>query len=181
MSELSIPILETERLRLTALAARHFDDYAAMLADPGSTRWVGDGQPLDRTNAWRSLAMLLGHWQLRGCGMWALELKDGGEFVGRAGLMHPEGWPDVELGWMLKPGHRHHGYATEAGRAVLDFAWRQLHLPRVISLVRIGNEASDRVAERLGGEHIEDMDFYGSHNHVFAYYPPVREARRAYG
>ncbi|MEW5297992.1 MAG: hypothetical protein WDW36_001159 [Sanguina aurantia] len=121
-----------------------------MLGDPDSTRWIGDGQPLDRTNAWRSLAMLLGHWQLRDCGMWALELKDTGEFIGRAGLMYPDGWPDLELGWMLKPGHRHHGYATEASKAVLEFAWRHLHAPRVISLIRIGNEASDRVAERLG-------------------------------
>jgi ribosomal-protein-alanine N-acetyltransferase len=151
-----IPILETARLRLTALTEQHFNDYAAMLADPDSTRWIGDGEPLDRTNAWRSLAMLLGHWQLRGCGMWALE-----------------------LGWMLKPEHRHHGYATEAGNAVLEFAWNHLRVPRVISLVRIGNEASDRVAERLGGEHIEDMDFYGSHSHVFAYYPPHRERRQA--
>lgn len=181
MPELPIPTLETARLRLTALGARHFEEYAAMLADPDSTRWVGDGQPLDRTNAWRSLAMLLGHWQLRGYGMWALELKDSGEFVGRAGLMYPEGWPDTELGWMLKPGHRHHGYATEAGHAVLQFAWQQLHLPRVISLIRVGNDASDRVAERLGGEHIKDMEFYGSDNHVFAYYPPLRESRRAYG
>lgn len=175
-----IPTIETARLRLTALTERHFDDYAAMLADPDSTRWVGDGQPLDRTNAWRSLAMLLGHWALRGYGMWALELKETGEFIGRAGLMNPDGWPDLELGWMLKPEHRHQGYATEAGNAALDFAWNQLHSRRVISLVRIGNEASDRVAERLGGEHIENMDFYGSHNHVFAYYPPFREPHRAY-
>jgi RimJ/RimL family protein N-acetyltransferase len=175
-----IPTLETPRLRLTALATRHFDDYAAMLADPDSTRWIGDGQPLDRTGAWRSLAMLLGHWELRGCGMWALELKDTGKFIGRAGLMYPEGWPDLEMGWMLKPEFRHRGFATEAGRAVLDFAWNQMRAPRVISLVRIGNEASDRVAERLGGEHIEDMDFCGSHNHVFAYYPPYREPRRAW-
>jgi RimJ/RimL family protein N-acetyltransferase len=111
--------------------------------------------------------------------MWALELKSTGEFIGRAGLMYPEGWPDLELGWMLKPEHRHHGYATEAGNAVLEFAWNHLQAPRVISLVRIGNDASDRVAERLGGEHIEDMDFYGSHSHVFAYYPPHRERRQA--
>lgn len=175
-----IPTLETARLRLTALTEKHFDDYAAMLADHDSTRWVGDGQPLDRTNAWRSLAMLLGHWALRGYGMWALELRETGEFIGRAGLMNPDGWPDLELGWMLKPEHRHQGYATEAGNASLDFAWNQLHARRVISLVRIGNEASDRVAERLGGEHIENMDFYGSHNHVFAYYPPFREPHRAY-
>jgi RimJ/RimL family protein N-acetyltransferase len=174
-----IPTLETARLRLTALSASHFDDYAAMLADPTSTRWVGDGEPLDRGHAWRSLAMLLGHWQLRGYGMWALELKDSGAFAGRAGLMYPEGWPDIELGWMLKSEYRHHGYATEACHAILDFAWNQLRTQRVISLVRVGNEASDRLAERLGGEHIEDMDFCGSYNHVFAYYPPYRESRRA--
>ncbi|WP_266181138.1 GNAT family N-acetyltransferase [Dyella humicola] len=177
---IDIPVLETARLRLTALGERHFETYAAMLADPASTRWVGDGQPLDRTNAWRSLAMLIGHWQLRGYGMWALELKETGEFVGRAGLMQPEGWPDLELGWMLRPEFRHHGYATEAGNAILEFAWRRLNAQRVISLVRIGNDASDRVAERLGGEHIDDMDFFGTNNHVFAYYPPYREQRRAY-
>ena len=177
---INIPVLETARLRLTALGERHFENYAAMLADPASTRWVGDGQPLDRTNAWRSLAMLIGHWQLRGYGMWALEMKETGEFIGRAGLMQPEGWPDLELGWMLRPEFRHHGYATEAGNAILEFAWCMLNAQRVISLVRIGNDASDRVAERLGGEHIDDMDFFGTNNHVFAYYPPYPEQRRAY-
>lgn len=178
---MDIPVIETPRLRLTALTEQHFNEYATMLADPDSTRWVGDGAPLDRADAWRSLAMLLGHWQLRGYGMWALELIESGEFIGRAGLMCPEGWPDLELGWMLKPTYRHQGYATEASNAILDFTWTHLHAPRVISLVRIGNDASDRLAKRLGGEHLEDMDFYGSHSHVFAYYPPHRETRRAYG
>ncbi|GAB3034650.1 MULTISPECIES: GNAT family N-acetyltransferase [Oleiagrimonas] len=169
-----IPILETPRLRLTALAERHFDDYAEMLADPESTRYVGSGVPLDRVNAWRSMAMLLGHWTLRGFGMWAVERREDDQFVGRVGLMFPEGWPNIELGWMLRPEHRGQGYATEAGRAALDFAWRQLRIPRVISLVRDGNEASDRVAKRLGGEYIEAIDFLGSPTHVFAYYPPQR-------
>ena len=81
MAMSDIPVLETPRLRLTALTERHFDDYAKMLADAESTRWIGDGQPLDRMNAWRSMAMLLGHWALRGCGMWAIELKDSGDFT----------------------------------------------------------------------------------------------------
>lgn len=178
---LSIPVIETPRLRLTAFTEAHFNDYAAMLADPESTRWVGDGQPLDRMNAWRSMAMLLGHWTLRGCGMWAIELKDDNQFIGRAGLMCPEGWPDLELGWMLKPEFRHLGYATEAGEAILHFAWEQLHVQRVISMVRIGNEACDHVAERLGAEHIDNIDFLGAHTHLFAYYAPHREVRRAAG
>lgn len=176
---LEIPEIETARLRLTALAERHFDDYAAMLADLDSTRFIGDGQPLDRTNAWRSLAMLLGHWQLRGCGMWALERKSDGAFVGRAGLMNPDGWPDLELGWMLSSEHRHHGYATEASAAVLDFAWAALHAPRTISLIRPGNVAAEHVAQRLGGEPIEEIDFYGARAQVFAYYPPHQGRLRA--
>src|SRR5690349_2295208 len=111
---IDIPQLETERLRLTAFGERHFEAYASMLADASSTRFIGDGEPLDRMNAWRSMAMLLGHWALRGYGMWAVELRHSGEFVGRVGLHYPEGWPDLELGWMLVPEHRRKGYATEA-------------------------------------------------------------------
>src|SRR5699024_2439172 len=79
--------IETPRLRLTGFTERHFDRYAAMLADPTCTRWIGDGHALDRMNAWRSMAMLLGHWQLRGFGMWALENLADDTFVGRVGLM----------------------------------------------------------------------------------------------
>ena len=50
---LHIPTIETARLRLTALHERHFEAYAAMLADSETIRFVGDGQPLDRMNAWR--------------------------------------------------------------------------------------------------------------------------------
>jgi len=171
------PILETARLRLVALAARHFDAYAAMLADADTSRYIGDGRPLDRATAWRSLAMLIGHWQLRGYGMWAVERKDSGEFIGRAGLIHPEGWPDLELGWMLTPEARHHGYATEAAQAVQDYVWRELHAKRVISLVRLGNDASDRLAERLGGEVVDERDFLGFPCRFYAYHPPHVETR----
>lgn len=169
---IDIPQLETERLRLTAFGDRHFEAYAAMLADPSSTRFVGDGQPLDRMNAWRSMAMLLGHWALRGYGMWALELRDSGEFVGRVGLHHPEGWPDLELGWMLRPEHRHLGFATEAGRAALDFAFTKVNAPRAISLIRCENSASERVARRLGARQATTIDFLGGATLVYIYHPP---------
>lgn len=165
--------IETKRLRLTAFNDSHFNSYAAMLADPACTHWVGDGHTLDRMNAWRSMAMLLGHWQLRGYGMWALEERATGTFIGRVGLMCPEGWPDIDLGWMLHPDHRHHGYATEAGEAALQFAWETLRVPRVISLIREGDESSLGVVRRLGAEYIEDINFIGPTTRVFAYYPPA--------
>jgi RimJ/RimL family protein N-acetyltransferase len=142
-----------------------------MLADPSSTRFVGDGEPLDRMNAWRSMAMLLGHWALRGYGMWAVELKDSGEFVGRVGLHHPEGWPDLEIGWMLMPAQRRHGYATEAARAALDFTFSTLKAPRAISLIRLENAVSERVARRLGGRQATTIDFFGNTTLVYLYHP----------
>ncbi|HET6631179.1 MAG TPA: GNAT family N-acetyltransferase [Rhodanobacteraceae bacterium] len=169
-----IPVLETERLRLVAFGERHFDAYAAMLADPDSTRYINDGQPLDRMSAWRSMAMLLGHWALRGYGMWALERRDDDAFVGRVGLMHPVGWPDVELGWVVAAAHRKKGYATEAARAALDFAWHARRLPRVISLLREGDIASFSVARHLAGEAVDEIDFLGSPAHVIAYHPQAR-------
>jgi RimJ/RimL family protein N-acetyltransferase len=169
---MDIPVIETERLRLCAFAERHFEAYASMLADPSSTRFVGDGEPLDRMNAWRSMAMLLGHWVLRGYGMWAVELRDTGEFVGRIGLHRPEGWPDLELGWMLMPDQRRHGYATEGARAARDFAFDELSAQRLVSLIRIDNGASERIARRLGGRQATTIDFLGGATLVYVYHPP---------
>ncbi|HEY0178196.1 MAG TPA: GNAT family N-acetyltransferase [Dokdonella sp.] len=143
-----------------------------MLADPVSTRFIGDGQPLDRMNAWRSMAMLLGHWALRGYGMWAVELKESGAFVGRVGLHNPEGWPDLELGWMLLPQQRRLGYATEAARTALEFAFSALRTQRVISLIRVENAASERVARRLGGRQGTTIDFLGGATLVYVYHAP---------
>lgn len=168
---IQIPTLLTERLRLCALGEHHFEAYAAMLADPDNTRYIGDGQPLDRMNAWRSMAMLLGHWVLRGFGMWAVELRDSGEFIGRVGLHQPEGWPDLELGWMLVPAQRHQGYATEAARAALAFAFEQLHAQRAVSLIRNGNATSERLARRLGGRQATTIDFLGAATLVYIYHP----------
>ncbi len=169
-----IPTLHSSRLRLTALTEQHFEAYAAMLGDPQSTRFIGDGQALDRVNAWRSMAMLLGHWVLRGYGMWALERLDNGAFVGRAGLLKPEGWPDVELGWMIAPETRNQGYASEAATAVLDFAWQTLELNRVVSLIRPGDAASEHLARRLHGEQVNTIDLCGRRVRVYAYHPPPR-------
>jgi RimJ/RimL family protein N-acetyltransferase len=104
--------------------------------------------------------------------MWAVELKDTGVFVGRVGLHNPEGWPDLELGWMLMPDQRHQGYATEASRAVLDFAFNQLKAPRAISLIHLENSESERIARRLGGRQATTIDFLGHATLVYIYYPP---------
>jgi len=98
---LDIPILETQRLRLRSFHRGDFDDYAALRADPEVMRYLGGGEVWDRGRAWRHLAFLLGHWQLGGSGIWALEEKATGAFLGMVGFAHPEGWPGFELAWAL--------------------------------------------------------------------------------
>jgi RimJ/RimL family protein N-acetyltransferase len=161
-------LVETERLRLRVFRAEDIDAYLRILSDPEVLQYIGDGTPVDVVDAWRSMAAHVGHWQLRGYGLWAMELKATGELIGRAGIWYPQGWPDIEAGWTVAREHWGHGYATEAGREGLRRAFDELGRRHVISLIRPGNTRSIRVAEKLGGTlerhealHGEDALIYG--------------------
>ena len=78
--------LETARLRLRQIRESDLDAFAAFHADAEVMKFLGDGKPQDRGGAWRSMAGILGHWALRGFGMWAAELKETRACVGRIGL-----------------------------------------------------------------------------------------------
>lgn len=162
-----IPELETKRLRLRAFRNEDLDAYAAMCADPDVMRYLGTGATLSRSEAWRSMASFLGHWALRGYGMWALEEKATGALVGRAGFLNPEGWPGFELGWALGREHWGRGLAIEAARRALDFAFTDLDQPRVISLIRPENAPSIRVAERLGEVRAGEIELMGGACYVY--------------
>jgi RimJ/RimL family protein N-acetyltransferase len=141
--------LETERLRLRMFRDEDIDAYAAICADPDVMRYL-TGEPMTRFEAWRHMAMLVGHWTLRGYGMWAVEEKATGNVVGRIGFNNPEGWPGFELGWILGRSAWGKGYATEGARVALNYAFTEMGRDHVISVIRPGNEASIKVAERLG-------------------------------
>ena len=96
------------------------DDVDALqpLFDAEVVRYL-DGVVPSREDMWRGLCSWLGHWELRGYGMWTWVEKDSGTVVGRGGLWYPLGWPQLEVGWMLGRAYWGHGYATEVGRAAL--------------------------------------------------------------
>ena len=143
-------ILETTRLILRMFRESDIDAYAEMCADSEVMRYIGNGKPLSRAEAWRNMAMMLGHWELRGYGLWAVEERASGAMIGRVGCWNPEGWPGFELGWMLRRTYWGHGFATEAARVALDYAFEELNQLHVISVIQPANQASIRVAERLG-------------------------------
>jgi RimJ/RimL family protein N-acetyltransferase len=149
-------MLETERLRLRMFTKDDLEPYCAMGADPEVMRFVGEGKPLTRTDAWRHIAIFLGTWQLRGYGTWAVEDKASRQFLGRVGYIHPEGWPGIELGWALARPFWGRGLATEAARACLKHCFSSFGFTRVVSLIHPENRRSIAVAERLG-ESKEDL------------------------
>lgn len=143
--------LETDRLRLSPCVLEEFESYAAMYAEPEVMRYVAaDGKPLSRFAAWQSFSAQVGHWKLRGFGLFTAKERATGKFVGRVGPWFPEGWPDLEIGWTLQPRFWGLGYATEAATACLAYAFTELDRPHIISLIGPDNVRSIRVAERLG-------------------------------
>lgn len=163
----TIPVVETTRLRLRPFAEPDLDPYAAMSADAEVMRYIGDGQPVGRDIAWRQMAAMLGHWALRRHGMWAIERRDDGLLIGRAGFIHPEGWPGLEIGWLLARPAWGGGYAFEAARAALDWGRRERQLRGVISLIRPGNVRSEALARRLGARLDGAVEMMGAPANVF--------------
>lgn len=160
--------LSTDRLTLRMFREPDLDAYTALLANPEVMRYIGDGRTGTRNEAWRHMATILGHWHLRGYGMFAVERRDNGQFVGRVGFWNPEGWPGLEIGWALLREHWGHGYATEAARACLQFGFDELQFSRVISLIHPSNQQSIRVAERLGERFEAEGELYGNPVLVYA-------------
>ncbi len=169
---MKIPTLETERLKLRAFTVDDWQSYAEMYADPSFVRFLS-GEPLSKEQAWENMAIILGHWQLLGYGIWAVESLDEGELVGRVGLLHLPGWPDVEVCWALSPKSWGKGYATEAAKAAVHWAFAEVGLPRLISLVHPDNKASEAVALKIGERLREQITFQGKPANVFEILNPA--------
>ena len=159
MSPLEIPVLETERLVLRGYRDSDVDALEAMARDPVLAPFVVMNNAPLRESCWRSIALWMGHWAMRGFGMWAVEERASGAFIGRIGIWQPEGWPGTEVGWMLGRAWRGRGYATEAARASVGWAFEKLEVPELISLILPDNAASQAVARRIGESYRGEIPF----------------------
>jgi RimJ/RimL family protein N-acetyltransferase len=156
--------------------ASDFEPYADLCADPEVMRYLGEGKTLSRGEAWRQMAMILGHWQLRGYGLWAVEERESGTLLGRIGFFNPAGWPGFEIGWVLRRESWGRGYAKEGARRALAYAFLEIGREHVISLIHPDNRASIRVAERLGEKLEGRTELFG---YEVLIYGISREAWRA--
>jgi RimJ/RimL family protein N-acetyltransferase len=152
--------LTTTRLRLRHWLPEDLAPFAELNADPLAMRLMrgrltqGESQEFAR----RAQAYLAD----RGWGMWAVASRDDGTFLGSVGLNCPgfttHFTPCVEVAWRFLPRHWGSGYATEAARASLDYAFGVLELSEVVAFTVPHNTASRRVMERLRMTHHERDD-----------------------
>jgi len=157
-----MPELETERLILRRFQETDLDPFAAICADPEVMRYASlTGQPFSRSQTWHWMCAMEGHWNLRGYGMWAVESKARGRLIGRIGLQYPEGFPGIEIAWLLERESWGKGLAWEGARAALEYGFTHLELDRLISLIFPENHRSIRLAERLGETHAREIELHG--------------------
>ncbi len=150
-------MIETARLLLRPMRPEDVDDLLAVFADPKVMASFG-GALFDRGEMERWVRRNLDHQDRYGYGLFSLVHKADGVLIGDCGLEHlDDDTREAELGYDLRSDYWNRGLATEAGATVRDHAFRTLALPRLISLIRRGNGASRRVAEKIGMRHAEDV------------------------
>ncbi|WP_242125124.1 GNAT family N-acetyltransferase [Sphingobium sp. Sx8-8] len=165
------PIFETDRLTLRPHRAEDFPALRALWGDPAVVRHIG-GQVQDAQATWFRLLRYAGMWSLLGHGMWALEDRATGSYLGEAGLLSAaRGIPELEnypeAGWILDPQGWGRGLITEAMGAVLFWADHHLDAPATRCIIDPANAPSVRVAEKLGYAHCGDTVLDGRATGIF--------------
>jgi len=143
----STPIITTDRLILRKSREADVDVEAEFFASDRA-EFLGGKQ--SREQVWRMVATLIGHWEMRGYGFFAVEEKTTGAYVGHVGPWYPEGWPEPELGWTIMNGFEGKGYAFEAAVAARKWVYDTLGWTTAISLIDPANARSIALAKRLG-------------------------------
>jgi RimJ/RimL family protein N-acetyltransferase len=143
--------LETPRLWLRLMQPDDGESLLAIFAD-AKVMAAFDAPPFDHANMQQWVERNLEHQTTYGYGLFSVFLKTNRLLIGNCGLerMEVEGLQVAELGYDFRSEYWNQGYATEAARAVRDCAFGQLQLPRLVSLIRVGNMPSRRVAEKIG-------------------------------
>ncbi len=144
------PVLQTQRLTLRVPGPQDYPAWEAFFLSPRAV-FVGGGPEFDRGRAWRTFASLVGHWALRGYGVFAMALNEDEPAIGACGPWHPADWPEKEISWTLwSDAYEGHGYMTEAAAAVIPHVYDTLGWDSAVSYIDPANARSIAVAERLG-------------------------------
>lgn len=147
MPHSEIPVIETKRLVLRGPEPGDYPDFRATFSSYRS-RFMGG--PLNPYESWMLYAAEIGHWRIRGFGMWMFHDKASGRPLGMAGGWQPASWPEAEIAWIIWPETAGRGYALEATDAARRYFYETLGWDGAVSYLDPKNLDSIRLAERLG-------------------------------
>ena len=166
-------VVETERLRLRELDEGDLDDLNLMLGDPEVMRFYPEPWLPGKVISWLERQQL--SYEEHGHGIWAIESKANGGFIGECGLLwqEVEGIRDVEIGWHVMKKHWRQGIASEAAAACRNHAFDQVKLDRVISIILPANIPSRGVAEKIGMTVDRKANFHGLHHLIYMQRRPL--------
>ncbi|MDA4845189.1 GNAT family N-acetyltransferase [Hoeflea poritis] len=146
--------LQTDRLRLRRWRETDIAGFARLCADPQVMKYIGNGETRTADQSERAVRKFEAEWRREGYGLFAVELRASGAFIGFAGLSTPDFLPEVmpavEIGWRFDRMYWGNGYATEAATAALEFGRNARGLGPIVSICQTGNDASRRIMHKLG-------------------------------
>lgn len=144
------PVLTTERLILRAPKAQDWDAWLGFHCSDRAS-FVGGGPKMTARESWRAFGHVIGHWVMRGYGMFVFTAKDDDIALGMTGPWFPEGWAEREIGWTIwSQAAEGKGYAAEAARAAINHAFSDLGWDTAVSYIDPDNARSIALAKRLG-------------------------------
>jgi RimJ/RimL family protein N-acetyltransferase len=141
--------LETKRLILRIFQEEDWKDLHQYYSDEKCTKFTLQ-HILTEGETWRHMAGMIGHWQLRKYGLYALVEKKKGRVIGFAGLTYPNDWPGPELQWNLIRAYWGKGYASEAVMAIKTIIAEYLPELSLISIIHPCNANSQKLADNIG-------------------------------
>lgn len=153
--------ITTDRLCLRAFDEADVDPMHRILGGQDVLRYFPRPELPPRERVERMLGRLAQHWDERGYGVWAVTSRAGGELMGRCGLQYLSETDEVEIDFLLGREFWGRGFATEAGRASLQFGLENLTVDRIVGIVHPENRASRHVLEKLGFTFVEQKSYFG--------------------
>jgi RimJ/RimL family protein N-acetyltransferase len=144
-------VVETERLRLRRLGAGDAPFVLELVNEPSWLRYIGDKNVRSLADAERYIAEGPARsYAERGFGLYLVETRGDGTPIGICGLVKRDSLADVDIGFAFLPRYWKQGFAYESARAILDYGYSQLRLPRIVAVTLGDNRASIQLLERLG-------------------------------
>jgi RimJ/RimL family protein N-acetyltransferase len=166
------PCLEDDYVTLRQWGAADFDFYAAHLESEATAPYLGG--KMNRKQAWRHLASVIGHWSLRGFGPYAVVHRPTQQLQGCAGAWEPDGWPCREFVFWFTAEAYESACALHAARLVLDAMTSWSTEDAIAGFIHPLNVVALNLARQLGGTHCGEKDLFHYGPHVRVCYPHPR-------